>query len=530
MIAYASLAGLPPQAGLYTLLASLALYAIFGTSRHLVVAGTSASAVLVFSAVTALGPKDAGSYATLAAGMIVLTGLIFVVAGLLRLGFITAFLSRPVMAGFVFGLAIFVTVSQLPKLFGLKKGPGDTVRQFGYLLGHLGSASLTTLAVGLVALVLLFALERYLPRLPGGLIVLAAAIAISAGLGLSGHGVTVVGTIPTGLPGVSWPHLKLDDLWVLLPSAAGMMLVIFSEALGAGQTFADKHSYRLESSQEMIALGLANLGSGVLGGLACGGKPVPVGGQRRRRGADRAVAGHRRRVEPGHRHRVDAAVHRPARGSARRADHPRGLPPDEGGRDAPVPQASAARVLAGHADPARRDRAGRPARADPRRGHRASPARLPSQPPADLAAGRRPGCSRRIRRHQPPRRDHSGARRIDRPARRPMFYANAELVRDAIEQAVGSARAVVLVLDGNDEFDITSAEQLGKLAGNLHGRNVALGLAHVHGPALEMAERSGLLASVGADRVFPTTPTAVAWAQSVAGTPAPGLGRPAGPG
>jgi MFS superfamily sulfate permease-like transporter len=123
MIAYASLAGLPPQAGLYTLLASLALYAIFGTSRHLVVAGTSASAVLVFSAVTALGPRDAGSYATLAAGMIVLTGLIFVVAGLLKLGFITAFLSRPVMEGFVFGLAIFVTVSQLPKLFGLKKGP-----------------------------------------------------------------------------------------------------------------------------------------------------------------------------------------------------------------------------------------------------------------------------------------------------------------------------------------------------------------------------------------------------------------------
>src|SRR6185437_4491132 len=83
--------------------------------------------------------------------------------------------------------------------------------------------------------------------------------------------VKVVGTIPTGLPGVSWPHLKLGDLWVLLPSAAGMMLVIFSEALGAGQTFADKHGYRLESSQEMIALGLANLGSGVLGGLACGG-------------------------------------------------------------------------------------------------------------------------------------------------------------------------------------------------------------------------------------------------------------------
>jgi MFS superfamily sulfate permease-like transporter len=109
----------------------------------------------------------------------------------------------------------------------------------------------------------------------------------------------------------------------------------------------------------------------------------------------------------------------------------------------------------------------------------------------------------------------------------PLFYANAELVRDAIEQAAGSARAVVLVLDGNDNLDITSAEQLGKLADGLAARNVPLGLAHVHGPVLEMAERSGLLASVGADRVFPTTPAAVAWAQSVASTPAPKMGRPA---
>src|SRR5499427_1716228 len=271
MIAYASLAGLPPQAGLYTLLASLVLYALFGTSRQLVVAGTSASAILVFSAVTALKPANPAAYATLAAGMIIFTGLIFIVAGLLRLGFITAFLSRPVMEGFVFGLAIFVTVSQLPKLFGLKKGPGDTIRQFIYLIAHLGDASLATFAVGAVALVSLFALERFVPRVPGGLVVLVAAIAISAGLGLSGHGVDVVGKIPTGLPSVSWPHLTVSDLWVLLPSAGGMMLVIFSEALGAGQTFADKHGYRLDNSQEMIALGLANLGSGLLGGLACGG-------------------------------------------------------------------------------------------------------------------------------------------------------------------------------------------------------------------------------------------------------------------
>ena len=169
MIAYASLAGLSPQAGLYTLLASLALYAIFGTSRHLVVAATSASAVLIYSAVTtaALSPDAVHGYATLAAGMILITGLFFVVAGICRLGFITSFLSRPVMEGFVFGLAIFVTISQLPKLFGLKKGSGDSVRQLAHLIAHLGDTSLTTLAIGLLALVLLFGIERYAPRIPG---------------------------------------------------------------------------------------------------------------------------------------------------------------------------------------------------------------------------------------------------------------------------------------------------------------------------------------------------------------------------
>jgi sulfate permease, SulP family len=522
MIAYASLAGLPPQAGLYTLLASLALYAVFGTSRQLVVAGTSASAVLVFSAVTALGPKSAASYATLAAGMIVLTGLIFVVAGLLKLGFITAFLSRPVMEGFVFGLAIFVTVSQLPKLFGLKKGPGDTVRQFGYLVAHLGQTSLTTFAVGAVALVLLFALERYLPRLPGGLIVLAAAIALSAGLDLSGHGVKVVGSIPTGLPGVSWPQLKLGDLWVLLPSAAGMMLVIFSEALGAGQTFADKHGYRLESSQEMIALGLANLGSGVLGGLACGGSLS--------QSAVNDGAGARTELSP-----IIAAALSLVTVVA--------LTP----LFTDLPEAVLAALII-HAvshlmkvGEMRRFR-----RLVPREFwlamltllgvivldvlpalilgvvvalllliYRASRPQI-SMLGADPAVS---GVFTDITRHH-------GVTPVPgvlivRPDA-PLFYANAELVRDAIEQAAACApdpvRAVVLVLEGNDSLDITSAEELGKLAGNLSGSDVALGLAHVHGPALTMAERSGLLAAIGADHVFPTTPAAVSWARSVAGS------------
>jgi MFS superfamily sulfate permease-like transporter len=124
MIAYAGLAGLPPQAGLYTLLVTLAAYAVFGTSRHVVAAGTSAAAVLLASTVAALHPTGSGAYLTDAAALVLFCGGLFVVAGLLRLGFIAQFLSRPVMEGFVFGLAIFVTVKQLPKLFGIESGGG----------------------------------------------------------------------------------------------------------------------------------------------------------------------------------------------------------------------------------------------------------------------------------------------------------------------------------------------------------------------------------------------------------------------
>lgn len=518
MIAYASLAGLPPQAGLYTLLASLVLYAIFGTSRQLVVAGTSASAILVFSAVTALKPANPAAYATLAAGMIIATGLIFIVAGLLRLGFITVFLSRPVMVGFVFGLAIFVTVSQLPKLFGLTKGAGNTIHQFVYFIGHLGSASWLTFAVGGVALVILFALERYLPRVPGGLVVLVLAIVISAGFGLSGHGVEVVGKIPTGLPSASWPRVTVSQLWVLLPSAGGMMLVIFSEALAAGQTFADKHGYRLDNNQEMIALGLANLGSGVLGGLACGGSLSQT--------AVNDGAGARSELSP-----VIAAALSLVTVIA--------LTP----LFTDLPEAVLAALII-HAV-SHLMRAG-----EMRRFYLLIPREfwlgmitltavivlnvLPglllgvgtalvlliyrsSRPQISMLGEDRsmPGAFEDIRR-QPDAVPVPGVL-IVRPDAA-LFYANAQLVRDAIEHAVaassGPVYAVVLDLDANDDLDITSTEQLEKLTDHLHARHLAFGIAHMHDPALRIAQRSGLLAKIGPGNVFGATPAAVAWAQA----------------
>lgn len=270
-IAYAGLAGLPPQAGLYTILASLAAYAIFGTSRQMVVAGTSASAVLLASTVTDLNPSDPSAYYALAAGLILIVGLLFLVAGIFRLGFITQFLSRPVMEGFIFGLAIFVSVGQMPKLFGLTKGEGNTVQQLLHIVTDIDQSNWATFAVGIAALILLFGLDRARKRIPGGLVALLLGIVLSSLLNLSSYGAKIVGSIPAGLPTPGLPHIGPLNTWVLLPGAVGIVLVVFSESLGAANAFAEKHDYDIKPDQELFAFSAANLGSGLLGGLVAGG-------------------------------------------------------------------------------------------------------------------------------------------------------------------------------------------------------------------------------------------------------------------
>ncbi len=272
-MAYASLAGLPPQAGLYTILFSLVAYAVFGTSRHLVVVATSATAALVGSTIVTLKPEDAGHYAAYAGALILLVGLLFLLAGLAKAGFIAQFLSRPVTEGFVFGLAIFVAVGQLNKLFGVSKGEGNTFRKLAHIIAELGNANWWSFAIGAVAIVALFGLPRLSRKLPTGLVVLAGGIALSSALDLAGrHDVEVVGKLPKGLPSFDWPGVGLSSLWTLLPAAAGIVLVAYSEALGVAESFAVRHGYDIDPNQELVSFGFANLLSGLFGGLvACGG-------------------------------------------------------------------------------------------------------------------------------------------------------------------------------------------------------------------------------------------------------------------
>lgn len=516
MIAYAGLAGLPPQAGLYTLLASLGLYAILGTSRHLVVAGTSASAVLLFSTITDLKPADPQTYMALAAAMVVLTGLLFVAAGMCRLGFITAFLSKPVMEGFVFGLAIFVTVSQLPKLFGVTKGDGDTIAQLGHLIGHLGDTSVVTLAVGAGALVLLFVLERYVSRVPGGLVVLVVAIAVSAVLDLASHGVATVGAIPTGLPTPNVPDVRATDLWVLLPSAAGMLLVIFSEALGAGQTFAEKHGYRLDPSQEMIALGAANIGSGLLGGLATGGSLSQTAvndGAGARSQMSTLVAAVLAFVTvialtPLFTDLPDAVLaaliihavsHLMKVGQMRRFHQ---LVP----REFWLGMLTLATVVVLDVLPALII------------GVVASVVLLvyrASRPALSILGESATARGNYVDIHRHPNAVTIPGVLVIRSTA-PLFYANAQTIQDGIAAEVARTPTpvdvVILDLDANDELDITSLEALERLDTNLQKQQVTLAITHLHGPARDIFDRSGLLAKIGPGCAFGNVADAVHWA------------------
>ncbi len=273
-MAYAGIAGLPPEAGLYTLVASLLVYALLGSSRHLSVQATSATAALIASTVVAVGVSsdDAGRYIATAGALVIVVGVVFVLAGAGRLGFVSQFLSRPVMDGFVTGLAVFVAVGQLNKLFGISSGSGNTFEKLGHIIRELPETNVWALAMGVGALAVLVVLPRLARRLPAGLVVLFGAIAISGALDLeTAHGVDVVGQLPEGLPTPTFPDLPLSTWVALVPAAIGIVLVAYSEALGVAREFAAQHGYEIDPDQELIAHGGTNLVSGLLGGMIAGG-------------------------------------------------------------------------------------------------------------------------------------------------------------------------------------------------------------------------------------------------------------------
>ncbi|MBS1878975.1 MAG: SulP family inorganic anion transporter [Actinobacteria bacterium] len=270
---YAGVAGIPVQYGLYAAPLAALAYMVFGGSRHLFVGPDAApAAVSAAVVVTVVGANaSTAEYVSATAMLALLAGLIFIGFGLLRLGWIAKFFAQPVLTGFIFGLGWFIAVSQLHKVVGIEKPSGDTVNQLIQNVIHIGDWQVATLLVGVLGLLAVFALSKFLPKLPSALILVVAGILAVSIFSLKSHGVEVVGSVPTGFHFAPWSSLSLRDIYELLPGAFAILLVSFSQSVALAKTLATENSEPFDPNQELLGYGAANLGAGVLQGYAATG-------------------------------------------------------------------------------------------------------------------------------------------------------------------------------------------------------------------------------------------------------------------
>jgi MFS superfamily sulfate permease-like transporter len=271
-MAYAGIAGMPPEYGLYAAPLALIGYAIFGTSRHLNVGPSSTVAALSFGVVVGLASAGSDEFISLTIMLAIITGILLIIGGLLRAGVLADFFSKPVLDGFIVGLAITIVVGQLDKLLGYEVESLDFVPDVLVLLKDFGMTHWPTLVVGLVSLALLFLMEKYIPKVPAAITVLFLAIIASALLGFEGMGIHIVGEIPAGLPPISLPEgITLDQVLSLMPGAAAIAVVAFAESVATARSYASKFNYKVNADQELIALGAANTGAGISSGFVVDG-------------------------------------------------------------------------------------------------------------------------------------------------------------------------------------------------------------------------------------------------------------------
>jgi high affinity sulfate transporter 1 len=269
-MAYATIAGLPVQVGLYTALVPMVIYAALGTSRVLSVSTTTTLGILCAKALEEAAPNaEPAALLTASGTLAMLVGAILILARLLRLGFIANFISDPVLTGFKAGIGLVIVLDQAPKLFGIHFAKAGWFRDVASLVRHLPETSMPTLAVGLGTLVVLVVLEHFAPRWPSPLLAVGGAIAASAYLGLEAMGVGVVGHIPGGLPSFVRPAPSLfEGLWA---PAVAIALMSFTETIAAGRAFVAPGESRPDPNRELVATGAANLLGGLFGAMAGGG-------------------------------------------------------------------------------------------------------------------------------------------------------------------------------------------------------------------------------------------------------------------
>ena len=273
-LAYASLAGLPPQVGIYGYLLGGLGHALLGSSRQLAVGPTSAISLMIAASVAPMAEGDAERYVQIASLAAFTVAGLCLLAWLFRLSVLVTLISDSILVGFKIGAGLTIAMTQLPSLFGIAGGGHNFFERVYLLVGQLGHIQLVVLAMGAVAIAMLLMGERWLPGRPVALAVVALSIFLATVLGLPAIGVPVTGNIPEGLPTLAGPALRLRDVEGIVPLAAGCLLLAYIEGVSAARTFAAKHGYDLDPRQEFLGIGAANLGAAlghgypVAGGLS----------------------------------------------------------------------------------------------------------------------------------------------------------------------------------------------------------------------------------------------------------------------
>jgi len=268
-VAYSSIAALPPQAGVIALFAGLLCYGLLGTSRFAIVSATSSSAAVLAAATASLAGDDPALRLSLAFGLVLVTGVFFLLAGLFKLGGVTSFIAKPVLRGFAFGLALTIILKQLAGVVGVHLSDNNLIRFLPQLLEQWPSWNWPAALVAVVALGVLW-LGARIPRLPGGLLVVVLGIVAGQYLNLEGHGVGLIGMIDLRLELGHFPVLPFADWLRLGELAFALVMILYAESYGSISSFALKHGDRVSSNRDLLALGAANLVSGLFHGMPAG--------------------------------------------------------------------------------------------------------------------------------------------------------------------------------------------------------------------------------------------------------------------
>ena len=267
-VAYAQLAGFSPVVGLYSSILPLAAYAIFGTSRQLMVNPDAATCAMIAAAIMPLAAGDGELYLSLSIALTFFTGVLCIAASFFRLGALADFLSKPILIGFLNGIAISIFLGQVGKLFGFSVESSGIVPRLLEIFAKLPQTHLPTLAVGAGSFAILFISLRLLPRVPAALVVLVVTGTAAALLTLDAQGVAILGPVPAGLPPLRWPAFPLEDLPSLVAEAAGLALVLFTSGTLTARSFASRGGYDIDVDRELAAYGAANIASALSQGFA----------------------------------------------------------------------------------------------------------------------------------------------------------------------------------------------------------------------------------------------------------------------